>query len=141
MIFIVHGTMGYTDDADRNYFVYTQNENRGQIIFQSFHHFFVDINECNNISICDQLCQNTAGSYSCSCFEGYEEEVGGSCTNINECLASPCDSNANCTDTQGSYTCSCKVGYRGDGFVCKGAFYYNHYFKNYLPQVKTFLSR
>jgi len=39
---------------------------------------------------------------------------------INECLSSPCDRNANCTNTIGSFQCACKPGYLGLGFSCKG---------------------
>lgn len=34
--------------------------------------FLVDRNECEEWGYCDQLCTNTEGSYSCSCFPGYE---------------------------------------------------------------------
>lgn len=37
---------------------------------------------------------------------------------INECLKSPCDVNANCNDTIGSYTCSCKSGFNKQGDKC-----------------------
>jgi len=32
----------------------------------------VDVNECNEaLDTCEQLCQNTPGSYICSCRQGY----------------------------------------------------------------------
>ena len=35
--------------------------------------FFADINECDdNNGGCEQICQNTVGSYYCECEEGYE---------------------------------------------------------------------
>ena len=37
---------------------------------------------------------------------------------IDECLASPCHSNATCSDIDGSYLCQCEVGYTGDGWTC-----------------------
>ena len=30
-----------------------------------------DINECAGINPCQQLCENTEGSYTCSCTEGF----------------------------------------------------------------------
>ncbi|CAD6194433.1 unnamed protein product [Caenorhabditis auriculariae] len=32
----------------------------------------VDINECEESGMCDQVCHNTAGSYTCSCIPGYK---------------------------------------------------------------------
>ena len=41
-------------------------------ISQSFLPFFLDINECiRGTSGCTQLCNNTLGSYICSCSSGY----------------------------------------------------------------------
>ena len=38
----------------------------------------VDINECNvNNGGCDQICNNTYGSYRCTCEEGYTLEFDG----------------------------------------------------------------
>ena len=39
---------------------------------------------------------------------------------VDECLTSPCDTNANCTNAVGSYTCQCQDGYTGDGLSCAG---------------------
>ena len=36
-------------------------------------------------------------------------------TDIDECLSSPCHSNAMCNNTAGGFTCSCNYGYTGDG--------------------------
>ena len=41
-------------------------------------------------------------------------------SDVDECLASPCDTNANCTNAVGSYTCQCLDGYTGDGLSCAG---------------------
>ena len=34
--------------------------------------FITDRNECEEWGYCDQMCTNTDGSYTCSCFSGYE---------------------------------------------------------------------
>ena len=39
---------------------------------------------------------------------------------VNECLSSPCDANANCQNTIGSFQCSCNAGFTGDGITCSG---------------------
>ena len=31
-----------------------------------------DVNECQHSSTCHQICSNTAGSYRCSCYNGYQ---------------------------------------------------------------------
>ena len=33
--------------------------------------YFSDIDECDGVNDCQQLCQNTEGSYTCSCSEGF----------------------------------------------------------------------
>ena len=37
---------------------------------------------------------------------------------IDECLNTPCNSNANCTDNEGSFDCQCNAGFSGDGLNC-----------------------
>ena len=39
---------------------------------------------------------------------------------VNECLLSPCDANADCNNTDGSFDCECRLGFLGDGFQCTG---------------------
>lgn len=36
------------------------------------YNYYVDINECaNGDNLCNQYCNNTDGSYVCSCYDGY----------------------------------------------------------------------
>lgn len=101
----------------------------------------VDIDECvddpaevglsllsNSIHDCDSqgTCENSEGSFSCSCNPGYEGN-GTICDNIDECaLASLSDGSAieelddsdglchtfaACVDTAGSFECACNSGY------------------------------
>ncbi|CAH1226418.1 HMCN1 [Branchiostoma lanceolatum] len=60
---------------------------------------------------CSQLCNNTAGGYSCYCGEGYytDEEKDHLCLDIDECF----EGTDNCTDLEvcgndpGSFHCNC----------------------------------
>jgi len=87
-----------------------------------------DIDECDptkRLNRCEQICENTLGSYKCSCQEGFElSKDGYDCEDINECVD---DELFNCTDefhkcvnTRGSYKCECDQGlYFIDG-KCRG---------------------
>ena len=100
--------------------------------------FTSDINECLS-SPCNHTCTNTAGSFVCSCNDGYELGPDGlSChgmtvqsliplfilccfsfLDIDECSTTfPCSQN--CTNTLGSFQCSCNSGYTLDGTRCNG---------------------
>ncbi|CAH3133122.1 unnamed protein product [Porites lobata] len=83
---------------------------------------FKDLDECTTGShSCDvnSVCQNNAGSYTCSCNAGYTGD-GKTCNDIDECSsnAHSCGVNAVCNNTVGSYSCACKAGYSGDGRTC-----------------------
>jgi hypothetical protein len=65
-------------------------------------------------------CNNTVGSYMCSCKMGYNG-TGAVCEDVNECTsgASTCHANAMCINSDGSFICTCKSGFVGDGLVCE----------------------
>ena len=67
--------------------------------------FCVDIDECGS---CDKNadCENTVGSFICSCKSGYLGN-GFLCIDLNECHtgAHMCDKETICTNTDGSYSC------------------------------------
>jgi fibulin 1/2 len=47
--------------------------------------FIIDINECidENLNTCEQLCDNTAATHNCLCFDGYELNSDGfSCSGL-----------------------------------------------------------
>ncbi|XP_052772238.1 uncharacterized protein LOC128211461 isoform X1 [Mya arenaria] len=72
----------------------------------------LDIDECVKGSThdCEQYCNNTDGSYECSCRHGFLQN-GGSCTDINECNgAHNCEHQ--CENIVGSFKCFCDNGYR-----------------------------
>ena len=107
-----------------------------------------DINECSiNNGNCTQVCNNTIGSFVCSCLLGYQvcvcynhcpdlvvissywflqgNGIGSSgclainrCTTTNPTLQAQCSPNATCTSLTGSYTCQCNQGFAGDGLNC-----------------------
>ncbi|XP_073252207.1 uncharacterized protein [Porites lutea] len=83
---------------------------------------FKDLDECTTGShSCDvnSVCQNTVGSYKCSCNAGYTGD-GKPCKDIDECSTNShsCDVNAVCSNTVGSYACTCKAGFTGDEKTC-----------------------
>ncbi|XP_040485098.1 adhesion G protein-coupled receptor E5 isoform X2 [Ursus maritimus] len=95
-----------------------------------------DINECGPSSTvsCGKFadCQNTEGSYYCTCIPGYElasgartfrNESENTCQDVDECQLKPrvCKSRSVCINTQGSYTCKCPPGLElnpGDPNLC-----------------------
>ena len=71
--------------------------------------FFVDIDECSaNPNVCQYgSCDNTLGSFTCKCEEGYSVKIGEGpgCTDDDECLLGTydCDVNADCINTDVSF--------------------------------------
>ncbi|CAH3197505.1 unnamed protein product, partial [Porites evermanni] len=100
--------IGLNDRSVEGSFVWTNKE--------------INLDECTTGShSCDvnSVCQNTVGSYTCSCNAGYTGD-GKPCNDIDECSTNShsCDANAVCNNTVGSYACACKAGYTGDGRTC-----------------------
>nr|XP_022333526.1 mucin-like protein [Crassostrea virginica] len=81
----------------------------------------IDLDECANSSLngCNQLCTNTDGSYSCSCYPGYRL-TNTLCTDINECSEGTNICQQLCINADGYYNCSCVEGYslQADGSSC-----------------------
>ncbi|XP_075433474.1 adhesion G protein-coupled receptor E5 isoform X3 [Ascaphus truei] len=79
----------------------------------------VDVNKCNMLRCGPaSICNNTRGSFSCACQEGYKDisPIGNEytqCLDIDECshTPSPCDHKAICTNTPGTFSCNCPLGY------------------------------
>ncbi|KAL6548878.1 hypothetical protein OROHE_008723 [Orobanche hederae] len=57
------------------------------------------------------------GGYRCHCWEGYEGNpyLSPGCTDIDECMNSPCSEHGICSNSPGNYSCSCERRYKGDG--------------------------
>ncbi|KAI6645950.1 Mucin-like protein [Oopsacas minuta] len=80
-----------------------------------------DFDECETECLeSTRICQNTYGSYICTCALGYEE-AGEECIDVNECsfILSPCQQQ--CNNIIGSFVCDCDTGYalQPDGSTCK----------------------
>ncbi|KAL4636271.1 growth arrest-specific protein 6 isoform X1 [Arapaima gigas] len=72
-----------------------------------------DVDECsNNNGGCEHLCNNTLGSYRCSCQQGYLLADRHLCKDVDECADIPgvCGT-AQCSNLMGSYQCLCEEGY------------------------------
>lgn len=85
---------------------------------------FLDINECvEGTHDChsNAKCQNTEGSYFCSCKPGFQGDGKSSCSDINECAEGShrCHQDATCQNTAGSYKCTCNSEYIGNGLNCE----------------------
>lgn len=115
---------------------------------------YIDVNECSNSSLhyCQQVCVNSAGSFSCSCNSGYSlNSDRRTCTGktvlqqekntitiflylsfcvleIHECneMADNCEQI--CHNTNGSFHCSCQSGYTlsTNGHSCTSKYYVLH---------------
>ena len=83
-----------------------------------------DVDECATANgNCSQLCNNTAGSFTCGCNEGYLlSSDGRGCEDVNECTSNTHDCQQNCINTIGSFICSCNPGYQrhSDQRSCSG---------------------
>ena len=81
-----------------------------------------DIDECTNSSHdCEHVCQNTIGSFLCSCSDNYILGPDGKhCVDLDECTNSMHDCEQGCLNTIGSFVCSCNETYRlgPDGKRC-----------------------
>ncbi|XP_071793986.1 alpha-2-macroglobulin-like isoform X2 [Asterias amurensis] len=89
----------------------------------------VDIDECSE-GLCNgvnKVCTNSVGSYECYCEVGYEEDINGNCTDLDECsfediCLSGNSSNKVCMNVPGTYECNCMEGFQedtnGDCFEC-----------------------
>ena len=107
---------------------------------------FIDIDECKtNPCHSNASCTDNEGSFDCQCNSGFSGD-GHNCTSnasfstryliftfclyilfnvssyyfedFDECLNTPCHSNASCTDNEGSFDCQCNVGFSGNGLSC-----------------------
>ncbi|XP_064617045.1 latent-transforming growth factor beta-binding protein 4-like [Liolophura sinensis] len=81
----------------------------------------LDVDECNGDNLCSANadCDNTVGSYICTCKDGYHGN-GSQCEDVDECNGDNlCSANADCDNTVGSYICTCKDGYHGNGSQCE----------------------
>uniref|UniRef100_A0A8C7YTM1 Vitamin K-dependent protein S n=1 Tax=Oryzias sinensis TaxID=183150 RepID=A0A8C7YTM1_9TELE len=71
-----------------------------------------DVNECSTANGgCDHECNNTVGSYRCSCRQGYRLDGRHMCRDVDECQDNGVCGTARCENTEGGFNCSCDMGY------------------------------
>ncbi|KAM8939119.1 endosialin [Pelodytes ibericus] len=87
-------------------------------------HHCEDIDECDegDEGPCDHACQNTPGSYICSCDLGFtiSDDEPGHCVDVDECrIAHMCQQM--CVNYDGGFECFCSEGYEldADRISCK----------------------
>ncbi|XP_060567605.1 uncharacterized protein LOC132726311 [Ruditapes philippinarum] len=81
-----------------------------------------DIDECSNSTHgCQHDCENTDGSYRCTCRNGFilNSDLK-ACLDLNECNVNNGGCSHICNNNNGSFSCSCKDGYNlsADGRSC-----------------------
>jgi len=83
-----------------------------------------DVNECElNPPPCKFTCQNTEGSFVCSCPKGYILNPDGvSCRDLDECATGQHNCEHECVNTPGSYKCTCPKGYSQSNDKCIGEY-------------------
>ncbi|XP_077970402.1 uncharacterized protein LOC120328603 isoform X9 [Styela clava] len=83
-----------------------------------------DINECDTSGKCtatNTICNNTIGSYSCICKDGYNGNPAIGCSDINECTTGThtCNTtNQDCVNNEGSFKCQCKTSFTNSSGEC-----------------------
>ena len=82
-----------------------------------------DINECaSGTHLCEHICYNNNGSYTCDCQQGYYLSNGLTCSDVNECNNNNGGCAQLCVNQVGSYYCQCNNGYTldDDAHGCSG---------------------
>ena len=83
-----------------------------------------DIDECSTANGgCDHGCNNTDGSFHCTCNDGYTiSSDGTTCVDANECATRTHGCQQACINTIGSFRCGCYIGYtiNDDLRTCSG---------------------
>ena len=77
----------------------------------NFNNTCFDIDECETPDICEHSCTNTAGSFTCSCKQGYQLYGQTHCGDVNECSIHNGGCAHSCINSQGSFHCTCRSGY------------------------------
>jgi len=82
----------------------------------------VDVNECEfTPKVCQHNCENTVGSFICTCPNGYTLSNDGiTCKDVDECASGRHGCQHECVNTQGSYKCACAKGFSQVGDQCLG---------------------
>ena len=85
-----------------------------------------DINECvADTDGCSQICNNTVGSFECSCRTGFTLlDDGRTCAEVNECSLNRDFCQQECINLSRGFRCGCYEGFslNGDLRTCSGIF-------------------
>ena len=74
-----------------------------------------DLDECyENPRIClSGRCENTPGSYKCTCLDGFTPSIDQAfCVDRDECVDTGMCENGHCLNMDGSFKCVCNPGFR-----------------------------
>nr|XP_006821734.1 PREDICTED: uncharacterized protein LOC102800601 [Saccoglossus kowalevskii] len=73
-----------------------------------------DVDECmEELDNCQHVCENILGSFTCSCFDGYNLDADNAgCSDIDECVGESNNCQHVCENVIGGFTCSCFDGYK-----------------------------
>ena len=87
-----------------------------------FCNLYTDIDECiEGTSGCDQICNNTVGSYNCRCMTGYQlSSDDHDCDDVNECTINNGGCEQICINTNGGHYCLCQEGFLLNNSNCTG---------------------
>ncbi|CAH3137455.1 unnamed protein product, partial [Porites lobata] len=81
-----------------------------------------DVNECEDADPCEQECENTNGSYICSCYVGFTLKGDRrTCSDVDECELSSNMGCTSCVNRPGDFQCTCAMGYtfNKDNMICE----------------------
>ena len=72
-----------------------------------------DIDECvADTDGCSQICNNTVGSFECSCMTGFTLlDDGETCAEVNECSLNIDNCQQECINISGGFRCGCYEGF------------------------------
>ncbi|XP_028400849.1 adhesion G protein-coupled receptor E1-like [Dendronephthya gigantea] len=92
------------------------SDKRPYVCEMDFDECMLETHRCHSLATCN----NTIGSYTCTCNQGFTGN-GTICEDFEECILDThrCHSHAKCKNTIGSYTCTCNEGFTGNGSFCE----------------------
>ncbi|RVE65980.1 hypothetical protein OJAV_G00121930 [Oryzias javanicus] len=122
----VNTAPGFRCDACPLGYIGLPVEGVGIIFAQTNKQICDDVDECkgpnNGGCPANSNCENSMGSYHCSCKTGFIGDAVKGCKPEVSCgnsLTNPCHANATCVlERDGSISCQCGIGWAGNGYLC-----------------------